>query len=490
MNTVIGVLSTVFVALILSLGMPNLKDYDNINVSGEEIIEIPSIDDENEDIININNFYRLETESYAVRAFEVDLISEYDFLEKIAEQSDLYVTCQLKNYVPKHIVQKYEEYSDFQQNIINFYFKDNGEFGVEIEFSENEILGTWKENENKTFLNSIIENEAVHIFEWKIPGSDYENNCRAQFTINGMNFVIKIINASHEKSMNIIKTTIREYKNFEEEKEKSGYIKIKESNLYSEGTSLRELVKYDDKLYGRAFSEIDYGGNPNGPIGVIDRLIAREYIPIYNGETNTARFLNARVDSVTERRLILLAEEGAVPFERVYIQESVNDNKIIKPTEKEILSMYEKAQEIYLWFAETVPTEKIDYKNSIEDGVYLIKDERFSTLKELKEYMSEIFTTEIIEKIEEKRFDTNLIFEKNGKLYMREYMTSKDIYYGEEKIKDIEYKDKNTIVITVLAEVLGQDMVTIEKEEEHKFILIYDNGSWKFSEIYCIGFYL
>jgi len=490
MNAVIGVLSTVFVTLILSLGIPNIKDCDNTIISGEKINEISSNDTNSNDIININDFYRIETEEYGVIAKEVDLISEYDFLKKIANQNELDISRQLKNYVPKHIAQKYEEYYDFQQNIIIFNFKDDRDFYIEIEFSENEILDTWKENSNKTFLDSIIESETVHIFEWKIPDDDYENNCRAQFTVNGMNFVIKIINASHEKSMNIIKTTIREYKKFDEEKKEAGYIKIKESNLYSEGTSLRELVKYDDKLYGRAFSEIDYGGNPNGPIGVIDRLIAREYIPIYNGETNTARFLNARVDSVTERRLILLAEEGAVPFERVYIQESVNDNKIIKPTEKEILSMYEKAQEIYLWFAETVPTEKIDYKNSIEDGVYLIKDERFSTLKELKEYMSEIFTTEIIEKIEEKRFDTNLIFEKNGKLYMREYMTSKDIYYGEEKIKDIEYKDKNTIVITVLAEVLGQDMVTIEKEEEHKFILIYDNGSWKFSEIYCIGFYL
>lgn len=490
MNTVIGLLSTVFVTLILSVGIPNLKDYDNINVSGEEIVEMPSNNGENEDIININNFYRLETESYAVRAFEVDLISEYDFLEKVAKQSDLYVTCQLKNYVPDHIAQKYEEYSDFQQNIINFYFKDNEDFGVVIEFSENEILGTWKENENKTFLDSTVENETVHIFEWEIPGSDYENNCRAQFTVNGMNFVIKVINASHEKSMNIIKTTIREYKKFDEEKKESGYIKIKETNLCSEGTSLRELVKYDDKLYGRAFSEIDYGGNPNGPIGVIDKLIAREYIPIYNGETNTAKFLNAKVDSVTERRLILLAEEGAVPFERVYVQENMNDNKIIKPTEEEILSMYEKAQEIYLWFAETVPTEKIDYKNSIEDDVYLIKDERFSTLKELKEYMSEIFTTEIIEKIEEKIFDTNLIFEMNGKLYMSEYVTPRDIYCGEEKIKDIEYIDDDTISLTVSVEILDEELYTVKNKEEHTFILVYINGEWKFSKFYCIGFQL
>lgn len=180
-----------------------------------------------------------------------------------------------------------------------------------------------------------------------------------------------------------------------------------------------------------------------------------------------------------------------VSFIFVTIHKSQNnyfDNSTL--TNEEIILMYEKAQEIYLWFAETVPNEKLDYKNSIEDGVYLIKDERFSTLKELKEYMSEIFAEEIIEKIEEKRFDTNLIFEMDGNLYMREYVTPKDMYCGKERIENIEYINGNTIVITVLAEVLNEDMGTIEKEEEHEFILNYDNGKWKFSKFYCIGFSL
>lgn len=168
----------------------------------------------------------------------------------------------------------------------------------------------------------------------------------------------------------------------------------------------------------------------------------------------------------------------------------VNYNKIIKPTDEEVIELYKKAQEIYLWFAETVPYEKIDYKNSIEDGVYLIKDERFSTLKELKEYMAEIFTVEIIGKIEEERFDTNLIFEMDGKLYMSEYVTPKNIYYGKEKIKDIKYIDDNTITLTISVEILNEKLYTVKGEEEHTFILIYSNGEWKFSKFYCIGFYL
>ncbi len=113
--------------------------------------------------------------------------------------------------------------------------------------------------------------------------------------------------------------------NTENEINYNEYTKITDAKVYSNGTSLTEFVFYDNKLYGRAFSEIDYGGNPVGPIGVIDTLIDSEYIPKKNGETNVEKIYNALVDSVSERRLILLTEEGAVPFERVYIQDNNNE---------------------------------------------------------------------------------------------------------------------------------------------------------------------
>lgn len=192
-----------------------------------------------------------------------------------------------------------------------------------------------------------------------------------------------------------------------------------------------------------------------------------------------------------KRNMILIFLIIVVSFIFIKIHNVQNNNfDNNRFTNEEVILMYEKAKEIYLWFAETVPYEKLDYKNSIEDGVYPIKDERFSTLKDLKDYLTEIFTVEIIEKIEKERFDTNLIFELDGKLYMSEYITPKDIHCGEEKIKDIRYGKDNTIIITVLAEILGADRITVEKEEEHNFILTYDNGKWKFSKFYCIGFSL
>jgi len=322
MNSIINVISVIFVTLVVAISVPNIKDYNEIRVSGEEIIEIPSKDTENKDCININDFYRIDTEEYATRGEDADLVAEYDFFNKIAEKNDLEISRQRRIYISEFDGQKAVEYSKFQENCINYHFKDNKAHYIEIKFSENEILDKWEENSDRTFLISNIENETVHIFEWAIPNDDHQSDCRAQFRINGMNFVIKIVNASHEESIKIIKTTIKEYKNFEKEKNEAGYIKIREADLYSEGSSLIELIKYDDKLYGKSFSEIDYVGNPNGPIGVIDKLVSREYIPIYNGETNSAKFLNSRVDYASERRLILLADEGAVAFERIYIKGS------------------------------------------------------------------------------------------------------------------------------------------------------------------------
>lgn len=381
MTTVIGVLSTVFVVLMLSTGIPNIKEYNNINVSGEKIFVNKN---DNEDIININNFYRIETEEYAVRGEDTDLISEYSFLRNIAKQNDLDIRHQTRVYISEYKGQKSDKYSKFQENDIIYRFKDNGDFRVEIKFSENEILDEWKENENKTFLESTIENEKVHIFEWKIPNDDYQNNFRAQFEINGINFIIKIINASHDECIKIIKTTIKEYKNFEKEKKEAGCM--------------------------------------------------------------------------------------------------------LKPTEKEIIAMYEKAQEIYLWFIGNIPYEKFDYKNAIKDGIYPIKDERFSDIEELKEYLNHIFTKKSMEQLIEKIDKADLFFEINKKLYAKEYSLAKSIYSGEEVIKDIKYIDDNIIVITVLAEILDEDLINIKEQEEHNFKLIYDSGEWKFSEFYCIGF--
>lgn len=89
----------------------------------------------------------------------------------------------------------------------------------------------------------------------------------------------------------------------------------KVSTLHSETASTTMLVRYDGNLYGRSFSIIDYAPNPNGAIGVIDKLIDSEYVPKYNGETNTEELLNAKVDSKGETTLVLNYNNNYVLYE-------------------------------------------------------------------------------------------------------------------------------------------------------------------------------
>ena len=89
----------------------------------------------------------------------------------------------------------------------------------------------------------------------------------------------------------------------------------KVSTLHSETASTTMLVRYDGNLYGRSFSIIDYAPNPNGSIGVIDKLIDSEYVPKYNGETNTEELLNAKVDSKGETTLVLNYNNNYVLYE-------------------------------------------------------------------------------------------------------------------------------------------------------------------------------
>ena len=79
----------------------------------------------------------------------------------------------------------------------------------------------------------------------------------------------------------------------------------KVSTLHSDIALTTMLFRYEDILFGKSFSLIDYAPNPEGPIGKIDKLIDSEYVPKYNGETNTEELLNAEVDSIGQNSIVL-----------------------------------------------------------------------------------------------------------------------------------------------------------------------------------------
>lgn len=87
--------------------------------------------------------------------------------------------------------------------------------------------------------------------------------------------------------------------------------------LSSDRVDTEKLVKYNGNLYGKSYAIIDYAPNPEGPIGIIDKLIDSQYIPKYDGETNVEEFLNAKVDSIGETSIVLNYNNTYELFEKI-----------------------------------------------------------------------------------------------------------------------------------------------------------------------------
>lgn len=76
------------------------------------------------------------------------------------------------------------------------------------------------------------------------------------------------------------------------------------------------LVKFNNKLYAKSNSLIDYAGGSK-QIGTIDNVIDRKYIPKLNNETNSKELLNAKVYDETEKSIVLEYNKEFVLFERI-----------------------------------------------------------------------------------------------------------------------------------------------------------------------------
>ena len=177
---------------------------------------------ENE-IIYVNDNILITNYDIDGRAEEVNLINEYSFLSGILDKNNAEISRQIKIYQRDYKGQKREEYSKFQENTIIYKIKNDDENFIEMNFSENKLLGDCLHTLEESYKDSIIEDEIVQIF--KYPNPENQNNVTglAYFTINGMNFRIKGYNISHENFIKIIKTTIDTYKrSWIREKMKSG----------------------------------------------------------------------------------------------------------------------------------------------------------------------------------------------------------------------------------------------------------------------------
>lgn len=105
-------------------------------------------------------------------------------------------------------------------------------------------------------------------------------------------------------------------KDFEKNKD-IDRVKVKDVLSKSNEFDINKLVKYNGTLYAKSNAVIDYAGNPDGPIGTINKLIGEEYVPTLNGETNDEELLNAKVSEANEKIMVLHYNNVYVLFDAV-----------------------------------------------------------------------------------------------------------------------------------------------------------------------------
>lgn len=93
--------------------------------------------------------------------------------------------------------------------------------------------------------------------------------------------------------------------------------KISETLSKNDEYDINKLVKYNGTLYAKSNALIDYAGNPDGPIGTINKLIGEEYLPTLDGETNSEELLNAKVSEANEEIMVLYYNNVYVLFQVV-----------------------------------------------------------------------------------------------------------------------------------------------------------------------------
>ena len=131
-------------------------------------------------------------------------------------------------------------------------------------------------------------------------------------TEDGMCSYPKVGDIENEKEIRICSYPKDFEKNKDTEREK-----ISETLSKNDEYDINKLVKYNGTLYAKSNALIDYAGNPDGPIGTINKLIGEEYVPTLDGETNSEELLNAKVSEANEEIMVLYYNNAYVLFQVV-----------------------------------------------------------------------------------------------------------------------------------------------------------------------------
>ncbi len=196
------------------------------------------------------------------------------------------------------------------------YTKETSEFTLIVDNTKDKFAS----EENRGVYSKVYSNSTYNLVK-KIKDHD----------------IYLILEADKEKEEPLEDIVICLYdKNLEKNKDTSR-TKVKEVSLTAEETELNQLVRYNGILYGKSNGTIDYAGNPNGPIGTINKLVGEEYLPVLSGETNSEELLNAVVDDVNEESLILIYNNEAVLYRAIDETKYCFYATVIESKEKYIL---------------------------------------------------------------------------------------------------------------------------------------------------------
>lgn len=219
----------------------------------------------------------------------------------------------------------------------NQYNKEKSSCRVEIvtyTIEGDEIITTLEYNkENNEFIvtKDNTKDEFATEKDRKVETKKYSNDTyNLEKRIKNNNIHLVLVDKENEINICVYDKELEENKD-------TNKTKIKDAKLKAEATSTEELVYYNGILYGEAYVRIDYMPNPEGPIGTINKLIGKDYLPQLNGETNAESLLNAKVDSANEKSMILIVDNIGVLFNAI---ESSNHSffaKIVESNAKNII---------------------------------------------------------------------------------------------------------------------------------------------------------
>lgn len=183
-----------------------------------------------------------------------------------------------------------------------------------------EILTTLQYTKETNEFKLIVDNtkdKFANVEDRKIETKVYSNSTYNLVKKIKDDYIYVILEADKETVEPLEDVIICLYDKKMEKNKDTSRTKVKEVSLVEKETETKQLVRYNGILYGESYVKIDYAGNPNGPIGRINKLVGEEYLPALDGETNSEELLNALVDDVNEKCMILIYNNGAVLYSAI-----------------------------------------------------------------------------------------------------------------------------------------------------------------------------